>query len=182
MKFIKKEEKMRRLIFFGMLLAGVLSFGISEAVQTKLVIRAKSKDAKFVGSKMGGALVIIKDSETGKVLAEGLTAGGTGDTEIIMNQPKTRFGEISADAAKFETSLDISEPRLITIEVAAPYVDRTNLIKSSTQMWLIPGKDITGEGIIIEVPGFYVDATSPENVKLTDKGAAISINANIVMI
>ena len=46
---------MRRLLFFGILLAGVLSFGISEAVQTKLVIRAKSKDAKFVGTKMGGA-------------------------------------------------------------------------------------------------------------------------------
>jgi len=177
-----KEEKMRRLIFFGMLLAGVLSFGISEAVQTKLVIRAKSKDAKFVGSKMGGALVIIKDSETGKVLAEGLTAGGTGDTEIIMNQPKTRFGEISADAAKFETSLDISEPRLITIDVSAPYSDKTNMIMSSTQMWLIPGRDIVGEGVIIEVPGFSVDAKSLETVKLSDGRAVIPVSAQIVMI
>ncbi|RJR15767.1 MAG: hypothetical protein C4581_11435 [Nitrospiraceae bacterium] len=173
---------MRRLIFFGMLLAGVLSFGISEAVQTKLVIRAKSKDAKFVGSKMGGALVIIKDSETGKVLAEGLTAGGTGDTEIIMNQPKTRFGEISADAAKFETSLDISEPRLITIDVSAPYSDKTNMIMSSTQMWLIPGRDIVGEGVIIEVPGFSVDAKSLETVKLSDGRAVIPVSAQIVMI
>ena len=60
---------MRRLLFFGILLAGVLSFGISEAVQTKLVVRAKSKDAKFVGSKMGGAVVVVRDSESGKVLA-----------------------------------------------------------------------------------------------------------------
>jgi len=44
-----KEGDMRRVLLFGILLAGVLSFGISEAVQTKLVIRAKSKDAKFVG-------------------------------------------------------------------------------------------------------------------------------------
>jgi hypothetical protein len=173
---------MRRLLVFGILLAGVLSFGISEAVQTKLVIRAKSKDAKFVGTKMGGAHVVVKDSETGKVLAEGLTAGDTGDSNKIMNEPKTRFGMIADGAAMFETSIDIAEPRLITIEVEAPYVDRTNMIKSSTQMWLIPGKDIVGEGVIIEVPGFSVIAKSPEEVKLTDNKAAIPINAQIVMI
>jgi len=173
---------MRRILFFGILMAGVLSFGISEAVQTKLIIRAKSKDAKFVGTKMGGAHVVIKDSETGKVLAEGLTAGDTGDTNKIMSEPKTRFGTIADGAALFESSLDISEPRFITIDVAAPYIDKTNMIKSSTQMWLIPGKDITGDGVIIEIPGFSIDAMSPESVTMSDNRAVIPINARIVMI
>ncbi|MEW6600409.1 MAG: hypothetical protein AB1499_05515 [Nitrospirota bacterium] len=173
---------MRRLLSFGLLLAVVLSFGIAEAVQTKLVIRAKSKDAKFVGTKMGGAHIVVKNSQTGKVLAEGLTAGGTGDTDRIMSDARTRFGTIADGAAMFETSIDIAEPTLLTIDVEAPYADRTNMIMSSTQMWLIPGKDITGEGIIIEVPGFYVEAGSPESVKLTSGSAQIPINANIVMI
>ncbi|HBH61788.1 MAG TPA: hypothetical protein DDX85_08640 [Nitrospiraceae bacterium] len=173
---------MRRLLFFGILLAGVLSFGISEAVQTKLVVRAKSKDAKFVGSKMGGAVVVVRDSETGKVLAEGLTSGGTGDTETIMNQPKTRFGKITDGSAMFETSIDIAEPRLVTIDVEAPYSDKTHMVKSSTQIWLIPGRDIVGEGVIIEVPGFAVDARAPEAVKMSDNKAAIPLNAHIVMI
>ncbi len=165
-----------------MLLAGVLSFSISEAVQTKLVVRVLSKDAKFVGSKMGGAHVVVKDSETGKVLAEGLTAGDTGSTVKIMSEPKTRFVSIADGAAMFETSIDIAEPMLITINVEAPYIDKTNMIKSSTQMWLIPGKDIAGDGVIIEVPGFSVMAKSPDEVKLTDNKAAIPINAQIVMI
>jgi len=173
---------MRRLLMFGILLTGVLSFSISEAVQTKLVVRAKSKDAKFIGTKMGGARVVVKDSETGKVLAEGLTTGDTGDTNKIMNEPKTRFGKIADGAAMFETSIDIAEPMLITIDVEAPYMDKTNMIKSSTQMWLIPGKDVVGEGVTIEVPGFSVIAQSPEEVKLTDNRAAIPINAQIVMI
>jgi hypothetical protein len=155
---------------------------MAEAVQTDIVIRAKSKDAKFVGTKMGGALVVVKDSETGKVLAKGLTTGGTGNTGKIMIEPKTRFGHIADGSAKFDATIDINEPTLITINVEAPYMHKDNMIKSSTQMWLIPGKDIIGEGIIIEVPGFSVDAQAPEDVKLLNNKAVIPIKARIVMI
>lgn len=173
---------MKKLILLIAITAVALLFGISEAVQTSLVVRAKSKDAKFVGTKMGGALVVIKESETGRVLAEGLTAGGTGDTGKIMRKPKTRFGKIADGAAGFEASVDIDEPTLITIDVSAPYMHKDNLVKSSTQMWLIPGKDITGEGIIIEVPGFSVDARAPERVKLANGKSVIPVQARIVMI
>jgi hypothetical protein len=173
---------MRKAFILLVILTGIFFFGISEAVQTKLVIRAKSKDAKFVGSKMGGATVVVTNSETGKVLAEGLTTGGTGNTQKIMIEPKTRFGQIAEGAAKFETSIDIDEPTLVTIDVAGPYAHRDNMIKSSTQMWLIPGKDIVGEGIIIEVPGFSIDAGSIGQAKLVDNKAVIPVQARIVMI
>jgi hypothetical protein len=160
----------------------IVSFGISEAVTTKLVIRAKSKDAKFIGTSMGGAKIVIKDSETGKVLAEGLTSGGTGNTQKIMIDPQTRFGRITDDRTAFyETSIDIDEPRLVTIEAVAPYGLKPNLITSTTQIWLIPGKDITGEGVIIEVPGFSVSAAA-DQVKLAGNKASIPIKARIVMI
>ncbi|UCH45613.1 MAG: hypothetical protein JSV11_02610 [Nitrospiraceae bacterium] len=173
---------MRTVVIAALFLAGMLSSGISGAVETDLVIRAKSKDAKFVGSKMGGARVVVKDSETGKVLAEGLTSGGTGDTGKIMMEPRTRFDTIADGAAQFTTSIDIDEPRLITIEVEAPYIFKDNMIKSSTQLWVIPGGDITGEGIIIEIPGFAVDARVPETVSLSGTKAAIPLQAGIVMI
>jgi hypothetical protein len=173
---------MKKVFIAAMLISGIFLYGISEAVPTKLVVKAKSKDAKFVGTKMGGALVTIKDSNTGKVLAKGLTAGSTGNTGKIMIQPKTRFGTISDGAAKFETSIDINEPTLITIDVDAPLVTKPDMIRSSTQMWLIPGKDITGEGIIIEIPGFSVVARAPEKISMTDNKAVIPFQSQIVMI
>lgn len=174
---------MRRVIIAAILLGGVLSFGIAGAVETTLVVRAKSKDAKFIGTKMGGALVVVKDSVTGSVLATGLTEGSTGDTGKIMKEPRTRFGRITdASTAKFETSINIDEPRLITIEVQAPYLHRDNMITSSTEIWLIPGEYIAGEGIIIEIPGFSVNVTTPERVELADNKAVIPIRAVIVMI
>ena len=111
---------MRKAFLAVILLAVIVSFGVSEAVQTNVIIRAKSKDAKFIGTKMGGAMVVVRDSETGKVLAEGLTAGSTGDTGKIMMEPKARFRSIADGAAKFEAVIDIDEPVLITIDVAAP--------------------------------------------------------------
>jgi hypothetical protein len=173
---------MKKRIVPAVLLSAVLMFGTAEAVQTKIVVRARSKDAKFVGTKMGGAVVVVRDSNTDKVLAKGITSGGTGNTQKIMVEPKTRFGRITDGAAKFETSIDIDEPTFITIDVEAPFIHKDNMIKSSTQMWLIPGKDIDGEGIIIEVPGFSIDARSPEKAELVNNQAAIPIQAFIVMI
>jgi len=173
---------MKKFLVLVAVLTGVLSLGIADAVPTKLVVRAKSKDAKFVGSSMGGARVVIKDSETGKVLAEGLTAGSTGNTQKIMIEPKSRFGHIAeGSTAKYETSISIDEPRLVTIEIDAPYGLKPNMVKSSTQIWLIPGKDIVGEGVIIEVPGFSVSATAAGQVKLSGGKAEIPVQARIVM-
>ena len=64
---------MRKLLFTTALL--MILAGISWAVPTTVTVRAKSKDAKFIGSHMGGALVVIRDAETGEVLAQGLTRG-----------------------------------------------------------------------------------------------------------
>ena len=173
---------MKKVFVLLVIFAGVLSYGISEAVQTRLVVRAKSKDAKFVGTKMGGARVVVTDSATGNVLAEGLTAGGTGNTQKIMIDPKTRFGRIAEGAAKFETSIDIDEPTLITVDVEGPYMHKDNMIKSSTQIWLIPGRDIVGEGLVVEVPGFSIDAAVPGKAKLVNGEAVIPVEARIVMI
>jgi hypothetical protein len=172
----------KKVFVLIVMLTGLLSYGISEAVQTRLVVRARSKDAKFLGTKMGGARVVIKETETGKVLAEGLTAGGTGNTQKIMIEPRTRYGKISDGAASFETSIDIDEPTLITIDVEGPYIHKDNMIKSSTQVWMIPGRDIVGEGLIIELPGFSVDAAVPGEAKLVNGEAVVPVHARIVMI
>jgi hypothetical protein len=178
-----QEENMRKLLTAAVLLAGILSFGLAEAVPTKLIVRARSKDAKFVGTSMGGAHILVKDSETGKVLAEGLTAGGTGNTRKIMVAPHMRFVPLTdSSTAKFETVIDIDEPRLVTIDVEAPYGFKPDTIKSTTQIWLIPGRDLVGDGVIIEVPGFQISTRTSKEVKMAGSRAVIPIEARIVMI
>ncbi|NIV16643.1 MAG: hypothetical protein GWN62_36960, partial [Aliifodinibius sp.] len=96
-----------------------------EAIPTKLVVRAKASDAKFIGSSMGGALVIIRDSETSQILAKGFTSGTTGNTQKIMRAPVERYKRITDEpTAKFEAVIEINEPTLISIEVLSPYAQK----------------------------------------------------------
>lgn len=149
------------------------------AQETEVMVRVKAKDAKFIGTSMGGAKVIIKDSNTGKILAEGLTSGSTGNTEKIMETPVTRGAHLSeGNTAGFLAKLDIEKPVLVTVEAFAP---GSADIKSSTQLWVLPGKDITGDGLVIEIPGFIVDVLSPQAHERIGKDNKIDITANIIM-
>ncbi len=172
--------------FLAVFTALFMLAAISEASSTKVVVRALAKDAKFIGASMGGALVIIRNSETGEILSKGLTSGGTGNTDVLMKTPIRRHSSVTDEkTAKFETTIDISEPVLATIEVSGPQGHKQASIKSSTQVWLIPGKDITGDGIVVEMPGFVVDVMAPQahdDTNLNDTEASVQIKAKIVML
>jgi hypothetical protein len=161
----------------------VLSISI-QAQETKVVVRAKAKDAKFIGSSIGGALIIIKDAITGELLATGHTTGSTGNTTLIMKEDhKRNVGITEASTAKFETTISIDEPTFVTIEALAPANAKNSLVTAQTQVWLIPGKDLIGEGIILEIPGFVIDVISPQRhsrISLASQ-KEVEIKANIVM-
>ena len=79
----------------------------AEKIPTKVIVRVVSKDAKVVGSGVGGAFVRIKNLETGEVLAQGKQDGGTGETDRIMVQPRRR-GEVlfgTPDAAFYQAEI-----------------------------------------------------------------------------
>lgn len=149
---------------------------------TDVMIRAQSKDAKFIGTSMGGAKVIVKNAETGEILAEGMTEGSTGDTDKIVKDPITRGEQLTdEDTAGFLAQLDIDEPTFVTVEVIAPWNKKQARVTSSTQLWVIPGKNITGDGVVLEVPGFVVDILSPQTHERITSDKTVDITANVVM-
>lgn len=156
------------------------------AQSTKLVVRAKAKDAKFIGSSVGGALILVKNSDTGEILAQGLTEGSTGNTDLIMSTPHGRHQRLTDErTAKFETELELTGPTFVTIEAHAPYTKPGNRVAASTQVWLIPGKDMDGDGVVLEIPGFIIDILNPRthqflSIRDLDSGF-LTVQANIVM-
>jgi hypothetical protein len=149
---------------------------------TEVVVRAKARDGKFIGSSVGGAWVRIRDADSGAVLAEGLTEGETGNTELIMREPHRRHIRIADGAAAFRAVLELGEPTLVTVEVSAPHIKRQARTLSQTQVWLIPGKPISGDGLIIEVPGMIVDVLSPQTHRYARLAEGpFEITANVVM-
>lgn len=158
----------------------------TQAIDTKIVVRAKARDAKFVGSSLGGAYVIIRHHLTNRILAEGKTSGSTGNTNLIMRTPVKRGNAIAdAQTAKFMATIDIAEPTFVTIEVISPLNKKQAKTVATTQLWLIPGKHILGDGIILEIPGFIIDILKPRTHHYIPfksvKGKPFKIQANIVM-
>lgn len=156
------------------------------ATETKLMVRAKAKDAKFVGSSIGGAHVIVRNTLNGEILAEGNTEGATGNTNLIMKSPHERYTQLSDDAtAGFLAIIDIDEPTFVRVEVLSPINKKNAQVHASTEMWLIPGKDILGDGVVIEIPGFVVDVLKPNTHQYISlesiPESGLEIEANIVM-
>lgn len=156
------------------------------ATETSIIVRAKAKDAKFIGSSLGGAYVVIKNKMTDEVLAKGKTEGSTGNTDLIMKTPWKRGSSISNEyTAKFLATIDIDEPTFITIEVYSPINNKQARVNASTELWLIPGKHILGDGIIIEISGFIIDILEPRThhyISLTSvENKPFKLKANMVM-
>ncbi len=156
------------------------------ATETNIIVRAKAKDAKFIGSSLGGAYIIIRNTINQQVLAEGKTSGSTGNTKLIMSPLKDRRSLITDDnTAGFKASIDIDEPVFVTIEVNSPLNYKNAKVLASVQLWLIPGKHILGDGIIVEIPGFIIDILTPRThqyISLNSvKNELFPIRTNIVM-
>lgn len=161
-----------------------VSPGEPAAVHTDVEVRVISQGAKFVGTSMGGVQITLRDAETGELLAEGLTAGSTGDTKKIKSaQP--RLGDVMSteDSAVFRTTLKLSEPRLIEATAYGPLAQRQSANRVSQTQFVVPGKDVTGgDAWLLELRGVVVDVLEPPtHVKLSGTPQTIRLHANVAM-
>jgi len=177
---------MRRSISFAVLLvAGLLvtSSGAARTVETRITVRALSQGAKFIGSSVGGARVVIRDAETGDVLARGVTEGSTGNTQRIM---RTRHGRNRALAttgtAKYSTSLWLERPRRLKITAFGPLNHVDDASTAAVIRKVLPGRDLTGgDGVRLTLSGFVVDILQPEHHDTGRDTVSMDVLAHVTM-
>ncbi len=169
-------------------LAGCLclaGMGTAKAEQTEIVVRVLAKDAKFVGTETGGARITLRDADSGEILAEGLTAGGTGTTARIMTDGHARRDTLSDEkAAKFTATLDLQRPRRITATANGPMMLKDAAMTVSSTQWVLPGRPVNGgDGWLLELPGFAITLVDPlpDRVQLGGKEILIPLKAKVTM-
>lgn len=144
--------------------------------ETPITVRVIAHDAKLIGSSMGGVDITITDQSTGTLLASGQTAGGTGDTKLLVLNDKSRYGKISTPgSAAFRTTLDLIKPIYAEIKATFHTAYAGHPITMTQTQWLIPGKEMTGDGIILDMPGFAMRIQHPlphQSVSLTRENDA----------
>lgn len=165
-------------------LAALVAAGPGLAEETRITVRALSKDAKFIGTSMGGARVTIADADTGEILARGVTAGSTGDTESILGARERGKPMSTEGSGRFEAVLDLDAPRRLKITAAGPLAQLQTGTEASTTLWALPGKHLTGgDGVVLELSGFAVDVLAPAaHARLGAAPQEVEVLINLVML
>jgi hypothetical protein len=116
-----------------------------------------------LGREVGGARVTITDVASGQILASGLQQGETGDQNQIMRTPHLMDEPhySSRASASFTTTLELTDPTLVDIAAEGPLAYPAAGQRVSTRVWLIPGHDLTNDGIVLALYGYIVQIQHP---------------------
>jgi hypothetical protein len=155
-----------------------------ETVPTRIVVRVIANDAKIIGSGVGGAHVVIRNLESGEVLAQGVQEGGTGDTGLIMGARERHTTIFDTDgAAAFRAEIPLAEPTLVEIEARGPLGAAHATQIGTTTLLMIPGEHLDGEGVLMNLNGFTVELLDPEPAPfLAGAGDSVPVRAKVTML
>ncbi|MEQ1689878.1 MAG: hypothetical protein ABMA00_01225, partial [Gemmatimonas sp.] len=88
---------------------------------------------------------------------------------------------IAPDGARYEATVAISAPTMVEITAEGPLGYPDQLTRASKQLLLLPGRDVRGDGIILELHGFIIDLMSPDTTQALP-AAALSVRARVRML
>lgn len=142
---------------------------LAAPVETELTVRVQAHDAKFIGSGVGEMNVVVEDADTGALLASGRVSGGTGDTDRLMKTPVARGATLSDEkTAAYTARLMLERPVRVRIRAIGPLAEPDAVQETSVTTWVVPGRPIVGDGIVLRLPGLIVtsEAMLPANGRL----------------
>jgi hypothetical protein len=156
---------------------------LAQGVETKVMVRVLAHDAKLIGSRAGGAAIVIRDVTTGAVLAEGVTEGSTGSTDRIMVQPRERGATVydTPRAAGFLATLALEHPTVVDIVAEGPLGTPQSTQRASKRMLLLPGEHVLGNGVVLEIHGFTVTILAPDSSATLRSDTDLAVRAKVGM-
>ena len=178
-----KTRAVLSAIAFALLIFVSPLFAQTGGKETKVMIRAIARDAKVIGTHVGGARITVRDVATGEILAQGMQQGGTGDTDVIMKKPHTRGMAVynSPDASGYLAVLHLDKPTVVEISAEGPLGNAQATQRSSKTMLLVPGEDVLGEGVLLEIHGFIITPLTPLADAKLKAGSPFEVRATVTM-
>ncbi len=137
---------------------------LNDPKPTRILVRVVAHGAMVLGREVGGARVTITDLETKQVLATGIQRGESGDQNQIMRTPHLMEEPVysARPAAAFTTTLELRKPTLVEITAQGPLAHPASMQQTSQTVLLIPGHDLTNDGIVLHLYGYIVQIEHPK--------------------
>ncbi len=136
---------------------------LNDPTPTTILVRVVGHGAMVLGKEVGGARVTITDIATKQILATGIQQGAAGDQNQIMRTPRLMEEPhySSRPAAAFTATVNLLHPTLVEVTAEGPLAHPASSQRASTTVWLIPGQDITNDGIVLHLYGYIVQIEHP---------------------
>lgn len=136
---------------------------LNDPAMTTIVVRVVAHGAMVLGREVGGARVTITDLQTKQVLATGIQQGEAGDQNQIMRTPHLMEEPVysARPSAAFTTTLKLDKPTLVEITAQGPLGHPASMQQASQTVLLIPGHDLTNDGIVLHLYGYIVQIEHP---------------------
>ncbi|MEC4888849.1 MAG: hypothetical protein RI101_02210 [Nitrospira sp.] len=137
---------------------------MNEPTPTTVLVRVVAHGSMVLGKEVGGARVTITDVASGEILASGLQQGDAGDQNQIMRTPRLmeEAHYSTRPSAAFTATLDLVRPILVDIAAEGPLAFPAATQRVTTRTWLIPGHDLTSDGIVLTLYGYIVQIEQPK--------------------
>ena len=137
---------------------------LNDPKSTKILVRVVAHGAMVLGREVGGARVTITDLETKQVLATGIQEGEAGDQNQIMRTPHLMEEPVysARPAAVFSTTLALQRPTLVEVAAEGPLAYPDSMRRTGMSVLLIPGQDLSGDGIVLHLNGYIVQIEHPK--------------------
>ena len=160
-----------------------IAWAVPEGKPTRVMVHAVSRDAKLLGTHVGGVRIVIREAATGKVLAEGVQQGGSGDTKRIMVEPHRRGAALydTPGAAGFLATVTLERPTAVEISAEGPLGHPQAMERASKTLLLVPGEDVLGDGVVLEIHGFILEFLQPAAEVRVKAGDPIAVRAKMTL-
>ncbi len=136
----------------------------NDPLPTTVLVRVVAHRSLVLGHDVGGARVTITDMASGQLLASGLQQGEPGDQTQIMRTPHLMDEPVysARPAASYSATLELTRPTLVEITAEGPLAYPNALQRASTTVLLIPGHDLTNDGIVLHLYGYLLQIEHPK--------------------
>ena len=138
---------------------------LNDPKPTTILVRVVGHGAMVLGREVGSARVTITDVATKQMLATGIQQGEAGDQNQIMRTPRLMEEPhySSRSAAAFTATFDLLHPTLVEVTAEGPLAYPASSQRASTTVWLVPGQDMTNDGIVLHLYGYIVQIEQPKS-------------------
>ena len=138
---------------------------LNDPKPTTILVRVVGHGAMVLGREVGSARVTITDVSTKQILATGIQQGEAGGQNQIMRTPRLMEEPhySSRPAAAFTATFDLPHPTLVEVTAEGPLAYPASSQRASTTVWLVPGQDMTNDGIILHLYGYIVQIEHPKS-------------------